>query len=182
MGNHEFCEDCGESDFHLHRPCDPKKVAARKAEAKKQGEEQQQCIGKMKLELEKAGIKYRLDRYGNAIVSYSDFKVEPKPEAPRQVVSVKVYDAGGLDCQEKLCPFRRECAIHETAGDFRSEDGFTPELTVEVVKGKNQFSCATILRASDEERDEPCNMATLNRGSLSFHNGEIQRSGSIFPE
>ena len=31
MGNHEFCEDCGESDFHLTRPCDPLKVKERKA-------------------------------------------------------------------------------------------------------------------------------------------------------
>ena len=28
MGNHEYCVDCGESDFHYGRDCDPKKKAA----------------------------------------------------------------------------------------------------------------------------------------------------------
>jgi hypothetical protein len=32
MGNHEYCIDCGESDFHHGRPCDPVKVARIKAE------------------------------------------------------------------------------------------------------------------------------------------------------
>jgi len=30
MGNHEYCVDCGESDFHYGRPCDPDKLAAEK--------------------------------------------------------------------------------------------------------------------------------------------------------
>jgi hypothetical protein len=35
MGNHEHCVDCGESSFHLDRPCDPVKVAEVKAEEKR---------------------------------------------------------------------------------------------------------------------------------------------------
>ena len=32
------------------------------------------------------------------------------------------------ECQSKKCPLRKECANHCTAGDFRMEDGGTPEL------------------------------------------------------
>ncbi len=28
MGNHEFCTDCHESNFHYGRPCDPVKKAS----------------------------------------------------------------------------------------------------------------------------------------------------------
>lgn len=31
MGNHEFCTECGESDFHHGRPCDPVKKATYQA-------------------------------------------------------------------------------------------------------------------------------------------------------
>lgn len=31
VGNHEFCEACGESDFHRERPCDSEKVKAMRA-------------------------------------------------------------------------------------------------------------------------------------------------------
>jgi len=27
MGNHEFCEECSESNFHYGRPCDPDRKA-----------------------------------------------------------------------------------------------------------------------------------------------------------
>jgi hypothetical protein len=27
MGNHEFCPQCEQSDFHFGRPCDPKDLA-----------------------------------------------------------------------------------------------------------------------------------------------------------
>lgn len=32
---------------------------------------------------------------------------------------------GGIICLE-TCPYSRTCANHDTAGDFRTEDGFTP--------------------------------------------------------
>ena len=38
------------------------------------------------------------------------------------------------DCRMETCPFCRECANHCTAGDFRTEGGFTPQLTVEIEK------------------------------------------------
>ena len=45
-------------------------------------------------------------------------------------ISHKIYPQGGIDCLEDKCPFKRMCANHYTAGDFRSEDGFTPELSL----------------------------------------------------
>lgn len=35
MGNHEYCVDCGENDFHYGRPCNPEKVAVVQAEKQK---------------------------------------------------------------------------------------------------------------------------------------------------
>lgn len=32
-------------------------------------------------------------------------------------------------CLSKTCPFRKECAQHTSAGDFRSERGFSPQIT-----------------------------------------------------
>ena len=33
-------------------------------------------------------------------------------------------------CLEETCLYRKNCANHVSAGDFRSEDGFTPELNL----------------------------------------------------
>lgn len=35
MGNHEYCGECGASDFHYNRPCNPKTKAAFQAELEK---------------------------------------------------------------------------------------------------------------------------------------------------
>lgn len=31
-------------------------------------------------------------------------------------------------CLEQTCPWKKDCAQHDTSGDFRSEDGMTPNL------------------------------------------------------
>lgn len=49
-------------------------------------------------------------------------------------------------CISNICKFSRECANHTTAGDFRTEDGFTPEITV--VSG--EVVCLTQDRAVSE--------------------------------
>lgn len=43
-------------------------------------------------------------------------------------IQYKIYSGGGFECCENTCPFKGECAIHTSAGEFREEDGFTPEL------------------------------------------------------
>lgn len=37
-------------------------------------------------------------------------------------------DSYSVLCHAKNCMYTRECAQHETAGDFRSEDGMTPDI------------------------------------------------------
>jgi hypothetical protein len=39
-----------------------------------------------------------------------------------------LYNA--IICLEETCLYRKNCANHVSAGDFRSEDGFTPELNL----------------------------------------------------
>lgn len=44
-----------------------------------------------------------------------------------------------LNCESEDCPFRKECAQHTTAGDFRSESGFSPK----VEKVGDDYFCKT---------------------------------------
>lgn len=44
------------------------------------------------------------------------------------VVKIKMLSARYPECQEDNCHYRRECANHQSAGDWRSEDGLTPDL------------------------------------------------------
>lgn len=44
-------------------------------------------------------------------------------------INAKVSKTGWIDCNEN-CPFSRSCANHTTAGDYRTEGGFTPEVAL----------------------------------------------------
>lgn len=48
-----------------------------------------------------------------------------------------IIEGGAIICEDKQCPQKKECANHVTAGDFRSEDGFTPNL----IKVEKQYYC-----------------------------------------
>lgn len=45
-------------------------------------------------------------------------------------VTIKIVGELGVfpECQESDCSLKRQCANHCTAGDFRSEDGWKPDL------------------------------------------------------
>jgi hypothetical protein len=73
MGNHEYCVDCGESDFHHHRPCNPKKVADRLAAKEHNRVVREENIARMNAFFANHGVPYTLDKFGNAIVSCNDF-------------------------------------------------------------------------------------------------------------
>lgn len=46
-------------------------------------------------------------------------------------ISAYVWPHGGaIICEEKDCLFDKECANHNSAGDFRSEDGMSPKLSI----------------------------------------------------
>jgi len=60
MGNHEYCMECGESDFHRGRPCDPKKLVKKDRERAEQKAYEQQLTVAAKVlqkELEANGHK-----------------------------------------------------------------------------------------------------------------------------
>jgi hypothetical protein len=81
-------------------------------------------------------------------------------KSPGVEIKIKLYDLGGIDCLEKDCPFKQDCANHETAGDFRNEDGFTPDLYV--VDGN--FFCRSKKAGKSSE---------TNCGALVFENNEL---------
>jgi hypothetical protein len=68
-----------------------------------------------------------------------------------------------VSCESANCKFRSECAIHYSAGDFRSEDGFTPRMFRE----KGVFYCSTI-NSSDHKsaRCVPAEVDKLGRGGI----------------
>lgn len=74
-------------------------------------------------------------------------------------------EINGLNCTEKHCKFSRKCANHDSAGDYRSEGGFTPEI---ILKDDKIF-CRTIERNAEINKyDEmyPENYEELDRGSV----------------
>jgi hypothetical protein len=67
-------------------------------------------------------------------------------------------------CLSATCLYRKTCAQHETAGDFRSEGGFSPKINV---SDEGVISCETIKETSDghaKYRIEPNNVLELGRG------------------
>jgi hypothetical protein len=73
MGNHEYCEACGESDFHHGRPCDPAKKAAMSARTARCEKRKTDAVKRMERTLAQLKIPFELDQYDNAVVSWSDF-------------------------------------------------------------------------------------------------------------
>jgi hypothetical protein len=75
MGNHEFCAQCEENDFHYGEPCDPKRVAAvqkKEQEEKARLGRQIQEATKLMAKLKVMGIKeVKLDKYAIEIPLWS---------------------------------------------------------------------------------------------------------------
>lgn len=44
------------------------------------------------------------------------------------IIKLSLWGPEFPECASKNCPRRKECANHETDGDFRIEDGETPNL------------------------------------------------------
>lgn len=53
---------------------------------------------------------------------------QPLPERRKLVNLGLAMENKAPICTTKHCIYRKECAQHETAGDYRSEDGLTPSL------------------------------------------------------
>jgi hypothetical protein len=83
----------------------------------------------------------------------------PKPnDEDYQDVAINLGGVGTLylNCHEENCPHTRECALHITAGEFRSEGGMTPFIRPK----DGSFQCS---KASDPTRS----------GSLVWHDGQL---------
>lgn len=66
MGNHEYCENCVENNFHYGRPCDPKKVATiNKLKAAKKSEEDKRVAIQIEV-VYKIKAKNPSDRFSKA--------------------------------------------------------------------------------------------------------------------
>jgi len=58
-----------------------------------------------------------------------------------QYVDVEVLETGLIICKSRTCRYTRECANHDSAGDFRTEDGFTPRICQDQ---HGEWQCITI--------------------------------------
>lgn len=66
--NHEYCEDCGQNDFHMGRPCNPElkaKKDAERAENKRRMEESIRILTVLATELKSRGYDAEFDQYNN---------------------------------------------------------------------------------------------------------------------
>jgi len=74
-----------------------------------------------------------------------------------------------FSCCSNSCMYRRECAQHVTAGDFRMEGGFTPD----VVLLNGRVLCASQNSpASSLDEDTPSDV--VDDGCVHFENGRVQ--------
>lgn len=81
-------------------------------------------------------------------------------------VQLELHEFGGISCLSDDCPFQKACANHESAGDYRSEDDFTPKL----ILNHGEYFCNTYdCKPSDEDymNTSPENYDKLGCGSLS---------------
>jgi hypothetical protein len=73
-------------------------------------------------------------------------------------------------CLSETCIYNRECANHASAGDYRTEDGFTPELDLQ----GNQWVCLTADRPTGLTEEyryygaTPNNIEELGQGFITL--------------
>lgn len=79
-----------------------------------------------------------------------------------QKVELELYEYGGIGCLSETCPYNRECANHVTAGDFRSEDGFTPLL----IELHGEYFCSSYDGKLDPNRIRPWPMRHSKYGAI----------------
>lgn len=68
-------------------------------------------------------------------------------EAVEIKVEEPIYPKYAVQCLEEFCSYRWECANHASAGDFRTEDGMKPRLSLR----NNKIFCATKRIAYNEQ-------------------------------
>lgn len=82
-------------------------------------------------------------------------------------------DGHPVTCHAANCPFLSRCANHTSAGEFRNEDGFSPELTAD----SSAFFCLTSERSAATDHmwlDFPVNHLELGHGEVTL--GQVKRN------
>ena len=77
-----------------------------------------------------------------------------------------IYPGGGIDCNSNECRWTKECANHNSAGDYRCEDGLSPSLNI----------ISIFLGGADAN----CYSADFRFAELVPHNGaKIYKNGKV---
>ncbi len=72
MGNHEYCEECGASDFHYGRDCEPTRKATFQAglrEVEERNKRATEAAKEAVIKLRGLGYKPQLDQFDNITIS-----------------------------------------------------------------------------------------------------------------
>lgn len=59
----------------------------------------------------------------------------PPSDSKKTINVVMKVNRPAIDCHSKSCKHIKECAQHDSAGDFRAESGDSPELWIRSTKG-----------------------------------------------
>lgn len=77
MGNHEYCMDCGASDFHHGRPCNPERLAAeqtRQQEIKDRVKSLDKSAERVCAALVALGYPAKIGQFGHIVLEKWDLK------------------------------------------------------------------------------------------------------------
>ena len=61
MGNHEYCAECGENDFHFGEPCDPEAKAKFQRELRRLKERKEKADSHARIFMKHLSMRYGLD-------------------------------------------------------------------------------------------------------------------------
>lgn len=86
-------------------------------------------------------IKTILAATDSAVSAFEQTKklTEPRVKVPMERLNDR--DDLVLQCNSEDCRFKQSCANHRSAGDFRTEDGFTPD----VIKEGDDYLCTQMV-------------------------------------
>lgn len=73
-------------------------------------------------------------------------------------MSKSIKYVNGCICLEENCQYRKTCANHDSAGDFRAEGGYSPQLWYKenlFDKNKKELICESIDFESDNDPHRP---------------------------
>ena len=74
---------------------------------------------------------------------------------------VIISEEGKVLCEDKNCQYKRECANHSSAGDHRTEGGFSPKL---IFGDNKQIICLSSYVKSNNEQYNPSPIGHYDRG------------------